>query len=241
MAVLLVFALPGVAFAGTQAKKILITSTKQISPSVLKKLKGANGTPGAQGPSGGAGSIGPAGPAGSAGKEGAKGTNGENGISVTSKEFAGKKEKCEVGGSEFKSSSGTTYACNGSPWTVGTLPSKKTETGTWSFGGGVTGFLPVPISFPIPLGAPLDGTHVHVVKEGETAPEGCVGTYEAPTAEPGYLCVYVGTMGTSELFKNGLENPETPGIDPGAGTTGALLVFKESGGVGFGTWAVTAP
>jgi hypothetical protein len=54
----LVFAMSGGAYA---AKKYLISSTKQISPSVLKKLKGTNGK---AGPAGTAGPAGPAGPAG---------------------------------------------------------------------------------------------------------------------------------------------------------------------------------
>ncbi len=56
----LVFAMTGGAYA---AKKYLITSTKQISPSVLKALQGKAG------PAGAAGAQGPAGPAGSGGHE----------------------------------------------------------------------------------------------------------------------------------------------------------------------------
>src|SRR5437870_8839742 len=63
----LVFAMSGGALA---AKHYLITSTKQISPKVLKKLKGKTGKSGA---------TGPAGLAGAAGKEGAVGKNGANG------------------------------------------------------------------------------------------------------------------------------------------------------------------
>lgn len=60
----LVFAMTGGAIA---AKKYLITSTNQISPSVLKKLTGKPGP------------VGPAGSAGKAGANGANGTNGTNG------------------------------------------------------------------------------------------------------------------------------------------------------------------
>jgi len=63
--VALVFAMTSGAVA---AKKYLITSTKQISPSVLKKLTGKPG---------------PAGPAGAAGKAGANGANGTNGSNGT--------------------------------------------------------------------------------------------------------------------------------------------------------------
>src|SRR5205807_4063113 len=63
----LVFAMSGGALA---AKHYLITSTKQISPKVLKKLKGKTGK---------TGKSGAAGLAGAAGKEGAAGKNGVNG------------------------------------------------------------------------------------------------------------------------------------------------------------------
>jgi hypothetical protein len=68
----LVFAMGGSAVAATH---YLITSTKQISPKVLKELKktGANG---AVGP---AGAAGPQGPGGTSGTAGANGTNGAPG------------------------------------------------------------------------------------------------------------------------------------------------------------------
>lgn len=66
----LVLAMSGTALA---AKHYLITSTKQISPKVLHKLKGNRGASGHNGARGLAGSAGPAGPAGPAGKEGPQG------------------------------------------------------------------------------------------------------------------------------------------------------------------------
>jgi hypothetical protein len=75
MMVAVVFAMSGGAFAGG---KYLITSVKQISPKVLKQLKGK------EGPAGPAGSAGPPGVAGPAGKEGqaGKGEMAEDGVSV---------------------------------------------------------------------------------------------------------------------------------------------------------------
>jgi hypothetical protein len=61
----LVFAMSGTAVA---AKHYLLNSTKQINPSVLKKLKGRRG------------GQGPVGPAGAAGVRGEKGTKGEKGL-----------------------------------------------------------------------------------------------------------------------------------------------------------------
>jgi hypothetical protein len=64
-----------VALAGTSvaARHYLITSTKQIKPSVLKQLKGKKGPRGPQGPAGPTGATGAAGPAGTAGPAGASG------------------------------------------------------------------------------------------------------------------------------------------------------------------------
>ncbi len=58
----LVFAMSGGAYAATHYK---ITSTKQISPTVLKSLKGAKGARGPAGPAGAAGAPGAPGAAGS--------------------------------------------------------------------------------------------------------------------------------------------------------------------------------
>jgi hypothetical protein len=69
----LVFTMSGGALA---ANHYLINSTKQISPKVLKKLKGTTGRTGAGGALGAAGA---AGAAGATGKEGAKGSTGPEG------------------------------------------------------------------------------------------------------------------------------------------------------------------
>jgi hypothetical protein len=63
----LVFAMSGGALA---AKHYLISSTKQINPKVLKKLKGRTGKTGAPGKTGAAGAAGKEGPQGRQGVEG---------------------------------------------------------------------------------------------------------------------------------------------------------------------------
>jgi hypothetical protein len=235
----LVFAMSGGAYA---AGKYLITSTKQISPKVLKSLQGragARGATGLQGPAGapGVGTPGPQGPAGAAGPKGdtgatgapgAPGTNGKNG----------------------------TNGKEGSPWTAGgTLPSGKTETGIWSDSAELGAHQPAQISFPIPLAEPLAWSEgkagepenqVHYVNQlGNEVPTSgkelsshpaCPGTVEKPEATAGNLCIYAHAASPTGSNEN-IINPAggaTSGM--GAATTGALLDAAEARG----TWAVTA-
>jgi hypothetical protein len=77
----LVFAMSGGAMA---ANHYLINSTRQISPKVLKKLKGKTGKTGRTGRTGAAGAAGPAGPAGAPGENrvsapGPRGAEGKEG------------------------------------------------------------------------------------------------------------------------------------------------------------------
>ncbi len=240
--VALVFAMTGGAFAA----KYLITSTKQISPSVLKKLKGATG------PAGAPGAAGAQGAAGSNGKDGANGTNGTNGVSVASS-VEPKGANCTEGGSKFVAASGTTYACNGakgakgaegSPWTeLGTLPPEETETGVWAANGTTSDLAGVwaPISFNIPLSAPLGASGVHFEGEGEAVFKAtCTGTMANPTAPPGHLCVYGAANNLKPGFLGAILDPST--TSPGAAVSGAALSLSVVGDPGFGagTWAVTA-
>jgi hypothetical protein len=57
----------------------LITSTNQVSPKVLKKLKGRAGAPGTTGPHGAQGAAGPTGPQGAVGQQGTTGPSGQQG------------------------------------------------------------------------------------------------------------------------------------------------------------------
>ena len=252
----LVFAMSGGALA---ASKYLITSAKQIKPSVVASLKGkagpagAQGAAGPQGPTGAAGAKGENGAAGATGmngepgKEGPPGTNGKSGKNVVVGEFTGKEGNCGEGGSSFEQEgSGTKrYTCNGSPWTVGGhLPAGKSETGTWIFHGAIDieNEEDVSISFPIPLAAPLSGEEcpegadcqVHFIRPGETPPAGCAGgSVEDPKASPGNLCVYAQELFGATATGKPLVNPEkteTPLlVDHGAGRSGAILRLRTEG------------
>lgn len=245
----LVFAMTGGAYA---AKRYLITSTKQISPKVLKELKGNIG------PSGMTGTNGTNGKDGAPGERGMAGRNGRDGESVTSKEVKVGDPACnKLGGSEFKVGSDTPrFACNGEkgesgePWVPNnTLPAGATETGAWSFSDGAANirFGIASISFTIPLKAPLTGTtdangnptqsQVHYLGENEKTTE-CPGNDEEPKALPGNLCIYQSyEQGVKE---SGGNNKAAAFIEPpkdavaaeflvevtlGTGTSGAVIWF----------------
>ena len=229
----LVFAMSGGAYA---AGKYLITSTKQIKPSVLASLKGksgpagANGSNGANGAAGEKGASGPQGPQGQQGQQGPEGKAGE----------PGKEGKAGA--------TGTTGFTE-------TLPAGKTETGTWTLSS-TTGVARIEISFPIPLEhkaepilePALDETQVHYVKKGEAASASCGENQAAgfgvpvPTAAPGNLCIYETTLLGAPVEPSDLHIGDPANGRKGAGATGALFWFSTSGEAqGWGTWAVTAP
>jgi hypothetical protein len=245
----------------------VITSTKQISPKVLKSLQGkagAAGKPGANGTNGAPGATGPGGPQGPAGSNGENGKEGAAGTVVTSKEKAtgnlgSGAGKCTEGGSEFTAGSTKTYACNGKNGTPGLngvihgaepLPVGATETGSFAteeFTKEVPEFtkLHLPISFPIQLAAELPVENTVLLKVGETTAN-CAGSAAAPTAASGFLCVYLAVeneidIGTSGIRKSGVPNK------PGASKAGAILsltvgeegVANENDNEQYGTWAVT--
>jgi hypothetical protein len=197
MTMALVLAMSGGAYA---AGKIIITSTKQISPSVIKKLAGKTGAKGAAGPQGPSGPAGPAGPAGPQGTNGT-GSKGEQGIQGIQGE---KGEKGPKG-------------VPGNPWVAGgVLPEGATETGGWAVGVGEAKNVNSPnaertaISFSIPLEKELGNTDVESLTVGEKTAN-CPGTVGKPEAKSGFLCVYTGA--SSEMA---LPSPIILKLDGGA-------------------------
>jgi hypothetical protein len=273
MTLALVFAMAGGAYA---AGKFVITSTKQIKPSVLAQLKGKVGPAGPQG------AAGPAGPAGANGKDGVQGKEGPvgkegpagkdgapgaEGVSVTSTQSATTIDGTHcvgVGGSKFVSGSGSTYACNGkegkeglegkegSPWTAGgTLPSKKSEYGSWATPALADASETkserefAAISFPIPLAAAPAG-HVVLSKvwegqigagEGELC-EGKSGT-ELNECEAKYKAIQAVCPGNAG---NPVAEPGNLCVYEGFTQTGhsspifSLFTFKPAGGPGASTF-----
>jgi hypothetical protein len=133
----LVFAMTGGAFAATH---YLLTSTKQISPSVLRALQGKQGLTGQQGVAGTPGAQGPRGEAGPAGNEGPAGKQGSVG------------------------KDGSSWPAGG------TLPAGKTETGTWAFVSYSQGEILEAVSFPVPTGEPLEHVVLRQPVEEDPSP-----------------------------------------------------------------------
>jgi hypothetical protein len=185
----LVFAMFGGAYAASNS------SNNGKATASAKAKKGPRGPKGATGPAGPAGAQGPAGPAGAKGDAGANGANGATG------------PEGPQGKQGLQGKAGQTGFTE-------TLPSGKTETGTWSTSSSSVGFeeLRLPISFPIPLSQPGEENSAFgfkaeatangefgfkegvpcTVEPGEPAciDTGCEGTVINPTAPPGQLCVY---------------------------------------------------
>lgn len=235
----LLFALAGGAYA---AGKYVITSTKQISPKVLKALQGktgaagANGAPGAQGPAGSAGT-------------GSKGEKGENGALGPQ----GPRGNTGATGSQgLQGDTGTTGA-TGPVGPQGPLQSGKTETGAWTLIGPVVtpsnGTLTeeeqekrgAAISFTLPVEPAVTPVFLAAGAGGTTE---CPGTSAKPEAEPGFLCVYTtfdaGVSPTGTVFFAAGE--VAVGATSSAGAIMRMTVTGETGTLAqaFGAWAVTA-
>jgi hypothetical protein len=213
----IVLALTGGAIAAT---KLNGTQKKEVEK-IAKRFQGT----GPAGPAGGAGPAGPAGPKGDKGDKGDTGTAGKNGATGLTG---------NTGPTGPTGATGVTGSC-----CAPTLGSGQTETGAWELPETKEEVAFSPISFPIPLPAPGEGSF-EVINEGEGG-EGCTGgTAKNPKANKGFLCIYVGEGEASLLFPS----PATGFSVGGFSTTGALLVAEGVAGPfghASGTFAVTAP
>jgi hypothetical protein len=247
--VALVAALAGGAYAASGLNKQQKKQVRSIAKSESKKWSKKFSQQFAQpGPAGATGATGPAGPVGPAG---AKGDNGNDGAAGKSVEVSGTASGCAEGGAtvQVEGEEGTAQEiCNGAegaagnPWAPESqLPTGATETGTWAMAFNEEGA--TPISFAVPLAAPLDSSHALIVGEGEAAPAECDdGEGEAasaanPEADSGYLCVFVVTFEGGGAI-GAVADPTT--FASGAAKSGAILLLG-SGGADFavGTFAVT--
>ena len=244
---------------GAWAAAGLSSKQKKEVKTIAKSFQGS----GPAGSAGAAGPAGPAGPAGGQGKEGPQGKEGKQGPA------GAQGPKGDTGAQGPQGNPGP-QGPQGEPWTAGgTLPSGKTETGTWTFGV-TTNSTPLlataGISFPIPLAEPIAEQNNHYVTNNE------ISKFEEEEfgPNPGELCE--GKEGSQltnceEEFKQIAQacsgEAKNPHAAPGtlcvyetslsnvSGSkgfvqfslrAGALIVFAaEEHAFGFGTFAVTAP
>ncbi len=264
--VAMLLAMSGGAYAAT---KYVITSTKQIKPSVLKQLvgktgpqgpAGKDGAPGANGKDGAPGLNGKEGPQGAQGNPGADGKAGPTGLEGK----VGATGKAGATGPEGKPGS---TGPEGASWLGKALPSGKTLTGDWSLirNAGAFNLVSTSVSFLVPLEkAPKahiiwsNGKEPFYNSEKEIVEElvstSCTGTVGSPTAIPGSLCIYLSSEEGAPhvVFGNGII-PLVCAYSTGgaclATSTGnadkygfGLEAFAEEAAlVNYaGTWAVTA-
>ena len=247
----LVFALMGGAYAASSGSGGKATAS-------AKGKRGPRGPKGATGPTGPAGPQSPAGAKGDAGANGAAGAAGDKGATGATGATGPTGAAGATGATGATGPTGATGASGpeGSPWTAGgVLPPGKTETGSWGSivspePDGVTeefsstsGAVAAPVSFTLPLSAPLDAAHVISVPSGGPVPSECDdGQGEAssrahPEADPGFLCVYPFSVLPDAILR--ADNPAAPG----ASRSGAIVLKGEMSWASppyVGTFAVTA-
>ena len=121
---------------------------------------------------------------------------------------------------------------------AGDPPSGKSESGVYavSSSSATTGFLFEGATFPIPLAAPLDGSHVAWINGATTT--NCPGVGQAAA---GWLCVYAAQA--SNVTPDNSHPINTHGGNSGADAYGFMVNFDATGTFAFtyGSWTVTAP
>lgn len=226
----LVFAMAGGAVA---AKKYLITSPKQISPKVLKQLKGktgATGLAGAAGLSGAKGDAGVAGPKGDAGAAGAAGAKGDSGAAGPAGPAGPTGATGPIGPVGPQGPAGPSGA------------GSDTQSGAWALQArtGSSGFVPIAVSFPTALASPIAISNVKVVPVGGPAPAGCTGgTAADPKADPGFLCVYTSGLFNARFASFGSDFIDA--VEPLRVGAVINIIIQAASPLASGTFAVTKP
>jgi Collagen triple helix repeat (20 copies) len=247
----LVFAMLGGAYAASNsgAGKATASAKAKRGPKGPKGATGPAGPQGPAGPTGAAGAKGDAGANGAAGAAGEKGATGATGATGT----AGAK-----GATGATGPTGATGATGFSGFTE-TLPSGKTEMGTWAMSQNsirTEGVAIAPISFSIPLPTSLEAVYLDEEETwGEEETGGCkweLGNKNAkPEAPAGKLCVFteIQLMSHANFPLNPIAPVPGTELEGGrAGPEGAFVQVSLHGSeessanaVLIGVWAVTAP
>ncbi len=116
-----------------------------------------------------------------------------------------------------------------------TLPTGKTEVGTWAGNVGSSTSSPyyIPISFDIPLAAkPVTS----LVAAGGASTAACPGSVARPLAASGNVCIYEAHVSG---VKVGTLDPNSAAGSTGADVYGTLVSLTGDSGFAYGTWAVT--
>lgn len=247
--VALVAALGGGAWAASGG---LTTKEKGQVKAIAKKFAGKNGKNGAAGAPGAPGAVGSQGPQGVQGPKGDDGEDGEDGTDGKNVQLGTPTVgECAAGGTTVQvegTPASKKAVCNGEPWTAGgTLPTGRTETGTYlasqeSGGHFLEELALAEISFPIPLSAPIT-QEAKVIFNTTALDANCensahtgTASVQNPEAKPGFLCIY--QLDSENLTFEAAGGPSDP-----VGVSGTWLSFTVDGEPGYsrGTWAVTAP
>lgn len=231
----LVFAMLG----GAYAAGALTGKQKKEVEKIAKKYAGKPGAAGAQGSAGAAGAKGDTGAAGTNGKDGTNGTNGTNGAKGADGTFSTEPlppgetltgvfaaAKNKIGPESFtRSLDSISFPINVSP--------APTAIYQLNFFGLVFGIELQDGGYEIyGPGGHLEDLEEEEAEEAEAAfSQACPGTRAAPTAEPGFLCLYEGVVA---------EGPqEIPTAIEAANEFGIVIPFQPAGSDIRGSWAVT--
>lgn len=223
-------------------------------PAGAPGANGAKGATGSQGIQGIQGIQGEPGPTGPTGPEGPLGPEGPKGASIVAETEAKGTEKCEgLGGSKFHAEGSVTnvFACNGQTGFTEVLPKGKTETGALEIANTTitykengegkleieekkTGAVYLPFNIPLsaaPEGIIITGAVATPVIIGTGVSTECTGSFSAPTAPEGKVCVYV---------ENSTEN-QAVALKPFGKRykTGASFFVLAPNAIFSATWAVT--